>query len=173
VAIGANRKLRPCELLRDRAGGFHRDDRQGTKPVGSNVRSGVSRAISVITASIVLLVACGDANDPGHEPAESATLEITALAGPVCPVESDPPLPDCAPRPVDNANIVVLGPGGAERARGTTGSDGTLLLEVARGELTIVPQPVEGLLGTAAAVTVTAAAGQTLRVTIDYDTGIR
>lgn len=131
------------------------------------------RAISVIVVSIALFAACGDANDPEHDPTATATLKITALAGPVCPVQTDPPSPDCAPRPVDMAIIVVSGPDGAERARGTTGSDGTVVLEVAAGELTIVPQPVEGLLGTAAAVTVTVADGQTLQATVDYDTGIR
>lgn len=133
----------------------------------------MSRAILTIVVSILLLSACGDANDLGHDPGATATLEITALAGPVCPVETDPPSPDCAPQPVDMAIIVVSGPGGAEHARGTTGSDGTVVLEVAAGNLTIVPQPVERLLGTAAAVTVTVAAGQTLRVTVGYDTGIR
>ena len=59
----------------------------------------------------------------------------------------DPPSSDCAPQPVGMAIIVVSGPGGAEVARGTTGSDGTVVLEVA--------------------------AGQILRVTVDYDTGIR
>ena len=41
------------------------------------------------------------------------------------------------------------------------------------GQITIVPQPVEGLLGTADAVTATVADGQTQHVTVAYDTGIR
>ena len=133
----------------------------------------MTRAISIIVLSVVLLAACGDADDPGQEPVGIATLQVTALAGPVCPVEADPPSPDCAPQPVEMAVIVVTGPEGAEVDRDTTGSDGTVVLEVTAGELTIEPQPVEGLLGTAAAVAITVADGQVLRVTVDYDTGIR
>ena len=122
--------------------------------------------------SVVVFAACGDSGGP-EDPAATATLQITAQAGPVCPVETDPPSPDCAPRPVDGAVIVVADPAGAERARGTTGSDGTVDIEVAAGDLTLVPQAVEGILGTADAVTVTVTDGQTLHVTVDYDTGIR
>ena len=127
----------------------------------------------MIVASIVLAAACGDAADPGHDAPATATVEITAVAGPVCPVETDPPSPGCAPQPVDGATIVVFGPDDAESVRGTTGSDGIVVLEVVPGELTIEPQPVEGLLGNASAVTVTVVEGQSRRVTVEYDTGIR
>jgi len=42
-----------------------------------------------------------------------------------------------------------------------------------RGGRFVVPQPVQGLLGTAPMIDVTLSTGQTLRVTVDYDTGIR
>ena len=126
--------------------------------------------------SVVVVIAvvsgCG-ADGVGEAPAATARLEVTALAGPTCPVETDPPSPDCTPRPVEGAVIVVTDSGGTEVARGTTGSDGQLIIAVAPGGLLVVPQPVDGLLGTAPVVTVTVAAGQTLRVTADYDTGIR
>jgi major membrane immunogen (membrane-anchored lipoprotein) len=133
---------------------------------------GMGRFLSVILASIVLLTACGGTDDPGDAPA-TATLEITALAGPVCPVETDPPSPDCAPRPVDAAVIIVTDSEGTEVARGTTGTDGRVIIDVTPGQLTIVPQSVDGLLGTAAAVTVTMTAGQRTQVAIEYDTGVR
>lgn len=52
-------------------------------------------------------------------------------------------------------------------------SRGVVGFEVAPGELTVLPQPVEGLLGTASTLSTTLTAGQTLRVTVDYDTAIR
>jgi hypothetical protein len=130
------------------------------------------RLFLVIVGSIGLMTACGG-DDPGGIPAFTATLEITVVAGPVCPVETDPPSPDCAPRPVDEAVIVVTDSDRAEVARATTGSDGFVVIDVAPGQITIVPQPVEGLLGTGDAVTVTVADGQTQHVTVAYDTGIR
>jgi hypothetical protein len=125
--------------------------------------------ISVAVISVALLVSCGDTDAP----AATASIEITARAGPTCPVETDPPSPDCAARPVQTAMIVVIDPQGHEVGRGATGSDGRVIIDVPPGELTVVPQPVEGLLGTAATQAMTVADGQTLQVTADYDTGIR
>ena len=104
---------------------------------------------------------------------ETGTLAVTAEAGPVCPVEPATPDPACAPIPVDGAVIVVTDTDGVEVARGTTGSDGTVDIPVPPGRLLVVPQPVEGLLGTAPAVAVTVAPGETLTVLVSYDTGIR
>jgi hypothetical protein len=129
------------------------------------------RLFLVIVGSIILVTACGG-EDPGGIPAFTATLEITVVAGPVCPVETDPPSPHCAPRPVNEAVIVVAGFDGAEVASATTGSDGFVVIDVAPGQITVVPQPFEGLLGTTDAVTVTVTDGQTQHVTVAYDTGI-
>lgn len=82
------------------------------------------------------------------------------------------PSPACAPRPVEGAVIVVTDSTGADVASGTTGSDGQVVIDVTPGALVVVPQPVDGLLGTAPVVTVAVAGDQTLRVTTDCDTGI-
>lgn len=126
-----------------------------------------------MTVSALALAACGGTGDTGDGAVVTARLEITALAGPVCPVETDPPSPECAPQPVESATIVVTDATGDEVARGTTGSDGVVGFDVSPGELTVVPQPVEGLLGTASTISVTLTADQTVLVTVDYDTGIR
>ncbi len=106
-------------------------------------------------------------------PADTGHLELIALAGPVCPVETDPPSPDCAPRPVGDAVVIVTDVDGSEVARGATAVDGTLSLAVPAGELTVAAQAVDGLLGTAPPITVVIVNGQTLNLTLDYDTGIR
>lgn len=129
-----------------------------------------------IALTALALTSCGGSGGTG-ETGDSAPLtgrlEVIARAGPVCPVETDPPSPECAPRPVDSATIVVTDAAGDEIARGTTGPDGVIGFDVAPGELTVVPQPVEGLLGTAPPVGATVAVGRTARVEVDYDTGIR
>jgi hypothetical protein len=127
----------------------------------------------IIAVSALALAACGRTVDTGDGAVATARVEVTALAGPVCPVETDPPSPECAPKPVDAAIIVVTDATGNEIARGSTGSDGAVGFDVTPGKLSVVPQPVEGLLGTASTISVTLTAGQTLQVTVDYDTGIR
>jgi hypothetical protein len=131
------------------------------------------RAPWIIAVSIFALTSCGATDDSSNGSVVSAQLEVIALAGPVCPVETDPPSPECASRPVDGATIVVTDASGTEIARGTTGPDGTVGIDVIPGDLAVVPQPVEGLLGTAPMIEVTLTTGQTLQVTVDYDTGIR
>jgi hypothetical protein len=96
-----------------------------------------------------------------------------AVAGPVCPVETVPPDPGCAARPVVGAVIVVRDAAGSEAARATTGADGSFLVELSAGAYVVEPQPVEGLMGTAAALEVSVLEGLTAQVQLDYDTGIR
>lgn len=96
-----------------------------------------------------------------------------ALAGPVCPVESVPPDPNCAPRPVAGATIVIRDIAGSEVAVAVTGADGWFFEAVPAGDYMLEPQPVEGLMGTAAAIPVTVKDGIATHVQLDYDTGIR
>ena len=76
-------------------------------------------------------------------------MAISVVAGPTCPVVSDPPDPECADRPVAGAVIVVQDDEGKEVARVTTDEDGAGSIELAPGAYRLVPQPVEGLMGTA------------------------
>ena len=118
---------------------------------------------------LVVLAACAPA-----PVVDEGTLHVIALAGPTCPVVSDPPDPECADRPVDGAEIIVRRAGGDEVARITTDVDGEARLAIESGRYILVPQPVDGLLGTAAPVEVTVREGtEADPVTISYDTGIR
>jgi len=130
----------------------------------------------ILMASLIALTtfasACGSGGATKSPPA-TATINITASAGPVCPVETDPPSPDCAPRPVAGAVIVALRADATEAARTTTGPDGAAVMLVEAGALKLVPQPVEGLVGTASPVDLTVSDSTTSVVHFDYDTGIR
>ncbi|MCU0504913.1 MAG: carboxypeptidase-like regulatory domain-containing protein [Chloroflexi bacterium] len=103
----------------------------------------------------------------------TGTIVGRALAGPTCPVAKLPPDPACADRPVGGAVVMVSGPDGATVATAVTGADGTFALTVTPGAYTLLPQPVEGLMGVAPPTTVTVEAGATARVDLLYDTGIR
>lgn len=120
---------------------------------------------------VVLLVftgACGPSPDPVGQVVVSGRL----VAGPVCPVETDPPSPECAPRPVGGAAVLVEVEGG-EAVNVVSGPDGRFQASVAPGNLRVTPQPVEGLLGTPAPIEVEVPGGSIDLGDIAYDTGIR
>ena len=113
-------------------------------------------------------------SEEGDPPLAATGVRGIALAGPTCPVETVPADPACAGRPVEGAVIVALGDAGVEVARATTGADGTFTISLAPGSYRLVPQPVEGLMGTATEQHVGVAAGEPMgELTFAYDTGIR
>jgi hypothetical protein len=133
---------------------------------GERVSMPMPNALLALIAS--LLLACCQA------PAADQTITGMVTAGPVCPVVSDPPDPECEDRPVARAEIVVRDASGDEVARARSADDGTFSVSVAPGRYELVPQPVEGLMGTAAPVEVTVVEGAPgQRIEIGYDTGIR
>lgn len=97
----------------------------------------------------------------------------TATAGPVCPVERNPPDPACAPRPVAGATIVVRDGSGAQAAVAISDAAGAYFVAVPPGVYVVDPQPVPGMLGTAPKQPATVVAGAVTEVPLDYDTGIR
>ena len=98
----------------------------------------------------------------------------TVLAGPTCPVVTDPPDQSCADRPVADAELVVTTLDGTEVSRTTSDAIGTFEVTLPPGEFRLVPQPVEGLMGTAEPLefAVNWDGGPT-ELVVAYDTGIR
>jgi hypothetical protein len=128
-----------------------------------------------VTASIALLVILGgscatesvvETTPPG------IAVSATVHAGPTCPVESDPPDPACADRPVAGAHLLILDAVGDEVADVTTTPRGTFTIELQPGDYTLMPQPVEGLLGTAGPQPFTVG-DDPVELDVAYDTGIR
>jgi hypothetical protein len=96
------------------------------------------------------------------------------LLGPMCPVERVPPDPQCAPRAIAGAVILVLDAGGREVARTTSTASGTYALDLGPGSYTVTAQPVAGVLGTPGPQQVTIpTAGPGPTLDLQYDTGIR
>lgn len=107
----------------------------------------------------------------GCAPVATVTVTGTVLAGPVCPVEQEPPDPACAPRPVEGAVLVFTATGG-RRFETVTDAAGGYRLELPPGSYLVEPQPVQGLMGTAPGLTVEIRDSGAL-APILYDTGIR
>jgi hypothetical protein len=107
---------------------------------------------------------------PGIGPAQAALLLV---AGPTCPIETEPLDPNCLPRPVVGAEAVLRAPDGTELVRPLSDRDGRILLILPPGTYWLEPLPVEGLLGTAAPIAFTVGAGDMAAYTLYYDTAIR
>ena len=108
------------------------------------------------------LAACGAVTPTG-------TLELQALAGPICPVESVPPDPACAPRPIA-IRVAVMDASGARVTTITTRPDGAVRATLRPGRYRLVGvDPGPPTVAEQDVVIDTAP----LRVTISVDTGIR
>jgi hypothetical protein len=100
-------------------------------------------------------------------------IQITATAGPTCPVETVPPDPACAPRPVGGATIVIQDAQGNEVAKVSTDPSGVVFVPLSAGAY-LVRGIDTGTLPTAPEPQkVVVEAGQVAAVVLAYDTGIR
>ena len=128
------------------------------------------KRVPVLAAVISLLVVSACSPD---DPDATATVTGRLVAGPTCPVETDPPDPECADLPVSDAEIVATLADGAE-IRARSGEDGRFRLVVPPGVVIITFQEVEGLMSAPGPVTATVEENQTLDLSdLAYDTGIR
>ena len=124
------------------------------------------RYLLVICGLLVVAAGCGQSADARH----FGSLIVKVTAGPTCPVEriGDPA---CAPRPVKGAQLRLDGAGDitlVTDASGTARAD-----RIPVGRYRLVPQSVEGLMGTPVPLHIVMRQGEATRVTVSYDTGIR
>jgi hypothetical protein len=127
----------------------------------------------IFTALLLVGVVAGCSDDTSATQSPGAhTISGYVHAGPTCPVMTDPPDPACADRPVDGAALHILDARGEIVASVATGVDGTFTALLDPGTYTLVPQPADGLLGTADPQTLTVS-GNVTGLDVAYDTGIR
>jgi hypothetical protein len=138
---------------------------------------GARLPVCVLLALALVLAACavgaGTASTTTTLPGPVGEVAGRVLAGPVCPVETDPSDPACADRPMRGAVIVVTLLDGSPVASVTSDAAGHFSLSLPPATYRFTPQPVEGLLGTAAPVDVVIGVGATTDLVVMYDTGIR
>ena len=131
-------------------------------------------ARSLLPLLALLLVACAPTVTPSPT-SVPGTLEVRAVAGPVCPVETIPPDPSCEARVVEGARV-FMSPGDGRDiivAEGTTDADGILRLDLPPGDYIVSGGEVDGLFGIPEPMPITLVAGEVAEVTLAYDTGIR
>jgi hypothetical protein len=143
----------------------------------------MSRLVALVMAAalVAMLAACSPGASAGvpsptpASPAAGAVVHGRVHAGPSCPVEKVPPDPACADRPVAGAVLIVTTAAGVEVARATSAADGTFRVTLPAGDYILVPQPVQGYMGTASPVPFHAQGDGAAPAPLDisYDTGIR
>ncbi len=101
------------------------------------------------------------------------SLSIALTAGPACPVQGNPPDPNCSPRPVADATVVIQDPTGGTIAELTTGANGISETTLPPGTYVVAPMPNQSVMGTPepTAISLTGDGPATLK--FEYDTGIR
>lgn len=134
-------------------------------------RPSCMRLLSIVACAAVAatLAACA----PGASDSPGSSVSGIAVAGPICPVVTDPPQSGCDARPVGGAELIIVDDSGDQAATVSTGPDGRFTVALPPGSYRLQPQPVEGLMGTAPEVTFTVSSGEPADVTVSYDTGIR
>jgi hypothetical protein len=131
-------------------------------------RSRSGPAILLVLMVGLLVAACGTA--ASSAPTGTVTLSLTA--GPVCPVEQNPPDPNCAPKPVADAEVIVLTVDGREVGRAKSDAAGKIRLTLAQGSYVVRPVQTNSF-PTAPGDVPIVVGSSPLDVPLSYDTGIR
>lgn len=108
-------------------------------------------------------------------PPDVTTVLVVGVvkSGPTCPVQQFPPRDECEDRPVSGAVLVIADADGKEITRVETTEEGRFELRLPTGSYQLIPQPYEGLLGTADRQEFTIAGDGLFELFVGYDTGIR
>jgi hypothetical protein len=102
-----------------------------------------------------------------------ATITGRLVSRPTCPVETNPPDPDCAPQAVPDALIVVTLADGTE-ITALSEQDGRFRISLPPGTFSISFAPVEGIMSPPEPITGSVQESQQLHLyDLSYDTGIR
>ena len=99
-------------------------------------------------------------------------IHISAVAGPTCPVETVPPDPACAAKPVARAPILIDDGAGA-RATVVTDAAGQAFAALAPGTYSVSAQGTAGFMGGPEPQQVLVEDGSVTELVLTYDTGIR
>jgi hypothetical protein len=125
------------------------------------------KRIACTALTFVALAACGASAAGG------SGVRITVTAGPTCPVERNPPDPNCKPKPMD-ATIRIATRGGRTVATLRTGSDGKVSKRLGAGSYRATAGNTNpGVMPACRPVNFTVHKGRYTSVRISCDTGIR
>ena len=134
-------------------------------------RAGLMLVLIVAVTVAGLAPAASAGGHRHHRNHVTSGVRGTVTAGPVCPVEMNPPDPACADRPVPAKLFLSRGGSTGVVARGSAGSDGTFEIRVAPGHYTLSASSPDAMRCTSQPVDVGPDAFT--GVLVNCDTGIR
>ena len=125
----------------------------------------------LLVGLVLVLGACSAASGR----VASSGIAGRVLAGPTCPVQTIPPQPRCAPRPLSASLRIRRVASRAPATKVHSGADGRFRVRLSPGSyiLQALPQPGAPFPRPPAALRVQVHARRFTNITITYDTGIR
>jgi hypothetical protein len=109
----------------------------------------------------------------GADGAPLTGLHVSAIAGPTCPVETVPPDPACAPRPVADVGVLITDEDGTLRQKVVLDAAGQAFVALEPGSYVVDAEGPAGFMNGPEAQSVVVDAGQITDITLAFDTGIR
>jgi len=100
-------------------------------------------------------------------------IRITATSGPTCPVETVPPDPACAARPVPGITVVIQSSTNDFGTKAELDATGSVFVETPPGIYLVTAADAAGFMSMPELQKVEVVAGQVASVTLSFDTGIR
>ena len=151
--------------------------------VASGSSSPSSRATTTGSASTIEPTLTSKETDTATTPGPSATpcsercassgIEGQVTQSPTCPVETDPPKPECAPRPYQATIVVWNADHSAQVMTFTADENGRFRVPLEPGDYEIEPQGEGRFPLPPSPFVVTVSPDQFVHLDIEYDTGIR
>jgi len=134
----------------------------------------VARNLQVVLLATSLFgaTAAAVAGAPDRVAARSV-LVVTIRLGDICPHDTVPPSPDCAPRPLPGAALSLVEASGRVVSTGRSGVDGKVRLSAQAGAYTLVAKPVSGARITPKPRVVKLVHGVKRTLVLTYFTGIQ
>jgi hypothetical protein len=128
---------------------------------------------TAISGEGMAVAAQGHASEKATDPADPTSgIEGTILISPVCPVERNPPLPECAPRPYQATITVKTADGAREVTQFTSDKDGHFSVALDPGKYLLAPSNGDPY-PRAPSQVVRVEPHKFTPVTINYDSGMR
>ena len=105
--------------------------------------------------------------------AKRSVLVVKVRLGDICPHDTVPPSPECAPQPLAGARLRLVAASGHAVSAGKSGADGKVRLRARPGAYTLVAKPVPGVRITPEPQAVTLARGVKRSRVVTYFTGMQ
>ena len=128
--------------------------------------------VALLAASLLGLTGAAVVHSSGRT-AERPVLVVKVRLGDICPHDTVPPSPECAPKPLAGVRLRLVDASGRTVSAGKSRANGKVRLSARAGVYTLVAKPVEGVRITPKPQGVTLTRGVKQSLVLTYFTGIQ